>query len=238
MAKILLNSYPRTGMSFLGNLLRVAFKRNLSDEYGEYSNREDFFLWSHTPVMLLGKFDGIAQITIVRDPIEVIPSLAAKLDSGIGLSVHDSQITYHNPHKESFESYEEYVQHTITSMSDEFLSYLENTLNNFDDLIVVSFDDVVNDTKKTIDFIMDSVKQDFTELSESEILIINDIYYNQCQEEDESIPVAARRMPVTEKPQEYYDFKDALLKSDKIDKLVDAYGKIQERIILKQSNGI
>jgi hypothetical protein len=89
MPKIVINSNPRTGISRLLEFVRIAYNRTNKKDYGEYSNRKDFVIWTHVPVMLLSNFDDILQITIVRNPDEVIPSICDKLDSGIGLDVHD-----------------------------------------------------------------------------------------------------------------------------------------------------
>lgn len=223
MTKILLNSYPRTGMSVLNNLLRVAYNRNEIEEYGEYSNRDSFFIWSHTPVTLLAKFNDINQITIIRQPLDAISSLAAKLDSGIGLDVHDNQISYYNPHKENFESIALYIDHTVETMTDEYLSYLENCTNNIDNLIPFTFEQVVNEPKFVLDLITKTVGGNFLSLSDQEIKGINDFVYAKWEEEDSLLPTSAKRNPVSEKSEFYYQFKIYLSLSKKLKDLNDAY---------------
>jgi hypothetical protein len=71
--------------------LRIAYNKTESDkdDYGEYANRKDFILWAHSPVMLLANFIDVKQITLIRKPEDVVPSICNKVCIGIGSDVFD-----------------------------------------------------------------------------------------------------------------------------------------------------
>jgi hypothetical protein len=231
MPKIVVNAHPRTGMSRLLNYLRVSYDRTNNESNGEYSNRDNFILWTHLPAMLLGNFDNkLLQTTIVRKPDDLIPSICDKLDSGIGLDVHDSQITYHNNNRDLFDNYFDYVNHSVNTSSLEYLSYLDNTLNNFDNLLVFSFEDVINKVERVVGKINKSFEETYKILTSKEIQHIDGVVHKKWKEEEGERLIRANRGPTNSKEQSYYVFKENFLNNKFRSELNDKYYTVLEKI--------
>jgi hypothetical protein len=230
MLKLVINSHPRTGISRLLEYLRISYNRTEKVEYGEYSNRDNFILWTHIPVMLLSNFNDIKQITIIRNPDDVIPSICDKLDSGIGLDVHDGQRTYHNSNLDLFEDKNKYLQHTVNASCLEYLSYLDNTINNFNNLLVFSFEDIIYN----IDLIVNKVSSFFNEpnilLSKTFIIETDPIIHNKWRQEEGDLFFRSNRGPREIKPESYYEFKTIFLSHPLRNELVSKYQTLINQI--------
>jgi hypothetical protein len=230
MPRLIINSNPRTGIARLLEFIRIAYDRTNKKEYGEYSNRKDFVIWTHVPFMLLSEFKDILQITIVRNPDEVIPSICDKLDSGVGLDVHDNQITYHNPNSDLFQNRSEYVSHSVNSASLEYLSYLDNIKNNFNNILVFSFEQVVNDIELVIDTIAKYFDQEYKSFTKEEVLRINDLIHEKWKTEEGKNFLRSNRGPSTSKPESYYNFKETFINSEIRNELQKSYMDILKQI--------
>lgn len=223
MIKIVINSHPRTGISRLLEYIRISYDRTNKKEYGEYSNKKDFLLWTHIPVMLLSKFDDIKQITIIRHPDDVIPSVCDKLDSGVGLDVHDGQITYHNTNDNLFNTKEDYIAHTVNNASMEYLSYLENTIFNFNNLTVFTFEDVINNIDIVIDKISSYFNDDHIKFNKDMVYILDKQIHDKWKEEEKQFLIRANRGPKLDKPESYYKFKKEFLSNPLRDEILEKY---------------
>jgi hypothetical protein len=230
MLKLVINSHPRTGISRLLEYLRISYSRTEKTEYGEYSNRNNFIIWTHIPVMLLSNFNDIKQITIIRNPDDVIPSICDKLDAGIGLDVHDGQTTYHNSNLNLFKDKSEYLQHTVNTACLEYLSYLDNTINNFNNLLVFSFEDIVYN----IDLIVNKISSFFDEsnilLNKDFIIETDPIIHNKWKQEEGNLFFRSNRGPRETKPKSYYEFKKIFLSHPLRNELLDKYKILIDQI--------
>lgn len=238
MAKIFLNSHPRTGMTVLGNFLRLAYKRNDDPRYGEYANRENFFIWSHTPIALLASFPDIYQITIIRHPLQTVASLAAKLDSGVGIDIHDQQIRYYNPNKDIYKNIEEYIDYTLETISDEYLSYLDNTAVNINNLIPFTFEQVTNKIEYVLNFIDNEIKEECVRFTTKEIKEITDRHYDKWKLEDEMLPTSARRNPGENKSEMYFKFLKTYQTHNRYNNIIKSYNIVIDMINKKQEKNI
>jgi hypothetical protein len=230
MPRIIINSNPRTGIARLLEFVRIAYNRTNKKEYGEYSNRKDFVVWTHVPFMLLSEFKDVLQITIVRNPDEVIPSICNKLDSGVGLDVHDNQITYHNPNLDLFESHSEYVSHSVNSASLEYLSYLDNTKNNFNNILVFSFEQVINNIELVIDTIAKHFDEKYKSFTKEEILQIDSLIHEKWKTEEGENLLKSNRGPTISKSESYYNFKETFINSEIRNELQKSYTDILKQI--------
>jgi hypothetical protein len=230
MPKIVINSNPRTGISRLLEFVRIAYNRTNKKDYGEYSNRKDFVIWTHVPVMLLSNFDDILQITIVRNPDDVIASICNKLDSGVGLDVHDNQIAYHNPNLNLFKDRSEYISHTVNSASLEYLSYLENIKNNFDNLLVFSFEQITQDIDLVINKIAQYFNEEYKSFTKEETLKITDIVHEKWKREEHKLFLLSNRGPIQTKSKSYYEFKKCFIDTEIRNQLYKSYNEILKQI--------
>jgi hypothetical protein len=230
MPRIIVNSNPRTGMSRLLEFVRIAYNRTDQKKLGEYSNRKDFVIWTHVPFMLLSEFRDVLQITIVRDPDDVIPSICDKLDSGVGLDVHDNQITYHNPNSDLFQTRSEYVSNSVNSASLEYLSYLDNIKNNFNNILVFSFEQVIDNIELVIDTIAKSFNEEYKGFTKEEVLGIDDLIHEKWKTEEGERSLRSNRGPSISKPESYYNFKETFINSEIRNELQKSYMDILKQI--------
>ena len=230
MPRIIINSNPRTGMSRLLEFLRIAYNRTDQKKFGEYSNRKDFIIWTHVPFMLLSEFKDVLQITIVRDPDEVIPSICDKLDSGVGLDVHDNQITYHNPNSDLFQTRSEYVSNSVNSASLEYLSYLDNIKNNFNNILVFSFEQIIDNIELVIDAIAKSFNEEYKGFTKEQVLEIDDLIHEKWKTEEGENLLRSNRGPSTKKPESYHNFKETFINSEIRNELQKSYTDILKQI--------
>jgi hypothetical protein len=230
MPRIIINSNPRTGMSRLLEFARIAYNRTNNKKFGEYSNRKDFIIWTHVPFMLLSEFKDVLQITIVRNPDDVIPSICDKLDSGVGLDVHDNQITYHNPNSNLFQSRSEYLSHSVNSASLEYLSYLDNIKNNFNNILVFSFEQVINNIELVIDTIAKSFDEEYKSFTKEQVLEIDDLIHKKWKTEENENLLKSNRGPSTNKSESYYNFKETFINSEIRNELQKSYTDVLKQI--------
>jgi len=217
-------------MSRLLEFVRIAYNRTDQKKFGEYSNRKDFVIWTHVPFMLLSEFKDVLQITIVRDPDEVIPSICDKLDSGVGLDVHDNQITYHNPNSDLFQTRSEYVSNSVNSASLEYLSYLDNIKNNFNNILVFSFEQVINNIELVIDAIAKSFNEEYKSFTKEQVLEIDNLIHEKWKTEEGENLLRSNRGPSTNKPESYYNFKETFINSEIRNELQKSYTDILKQI--------
>jgi len=231
--KILLNSSPRTGMARLLQYLRIVYKRTdlvNNGEYGEYSNRKDFILWAHSPITILAIFKDVLQITIIRNPDEVIPSICDKIYSGVGLDVYDNTQSKSKINFDLYEDITEYMNQSVYSTSLEYMSYLDNTINNFENLLVFSFYDIVNNVDFIIDTICSKIDEKYLPINKNIIEEIDKVTHERWQLEEKDGYERANRGPVKTKSEEYYKFKDIFLNNDLRPQLLEKYNFLINKI--------
>jgi len=88
--RILINSAPRSATTWLQFILyhhKITSLNINNIKYGPDIYSPAFIIRSHVPVTLLAKFDDITQTTILRDPLDLIPSIVTKTAGGLRDSV-------------------------------------------------------------------------------------------------------------------------------------------------------
>jgi hypothetical protein len=126
---IYINSYPRSGSTFIETCLNAM--------YGDH-NGHDILLDTpakvlHSPELLLENLEGIAQVTIIRDPAECISSFMIK-DIGFMLKV---------PNVNEVEKFNRYIESKI----EYYVKYIDAIKSNIKNLMVLDFEDIKKDSQ-------------------------------------------------------------------------------------------
>jgi len=128
---IYINSHPRSGSTFLQNVL--------NSFYGFSDNKIDIIKYNvvkeHFAPTLLCRIPNTLQVTIFRDPIDCMSSSIMK-DIGDFISVPKYN-------SENFYSY-------ISTKIDIYNEYLKNALECKDELIIFSFNQVIHKTENVV----------------------------------------------------------------------------------------
>ena len=227
--KILLNSYPRTGTTYLVNMLRWCAKHQESHREGEYSNEPEWIIKAHEPILLLASIPEMSQLTIIRDPIDTISSNMFRHTSGLnsnsiwghtGVSSENKTNNYYDPRfldglKQSVAKWKEYA---------------ENTIKNKENLTVILFETLVSNTAGVIYSIFENqnVNQDILNgISKESIEEYTRVMERDLSSNPNHMNGTDNRLPVP-KPEEYYDVREFILGSPYVSGLKDLYLEVKE----------
>jgi hypothetical protein len=138
--KIIVNSNPRTGTTYLIDMLRCSAGHHLDrTRNGEYSNMEDWIIKCHEPLLLLSDISNVSQITIIRDPLDTISSNMFRHTSGLNSNSIWGTTGVSNENKTNNYKDPRFLDGLKQSIS-KWKEYADNTRINKDNLIIVPFD--------------------------------------------------------------------------------------------------
>jgi hypothetical protein len=217
MHKIILNSAPRTGLAWLQFVLSEAA---MSDRSINDANvlLDNFIIRNHIPVMLLAKFEDIKQCFVLRNPIDLIPSIVTKTMGGFGTNVIGG---INMPHEYNNVDIDMFVNNQF----EEYERYAECLLKNIDNIIPLTFEQITND----ISFVTKNVIGN--EISNQMIpdLIIK--AKNSINMHDKGHAGFNNFLPTDEKPKVYYEIKDKVLAHHKLNYISFIYSSVHKQII-------
>lgn len=223
--KIMINSSPRSGSAWLqSNLMNAMFEiiKNKDQDF-----KENFLSRTHTPEMLLGMFPAnILQTTIIRNPLDIIPSIITKTYGGLGSTV---SLGINMPHEMKQIPEDD---HFIDGQVKVAKKYLENTLKNFDNLHAFTFEDVTQNMQFVVDTFVKELGLSHIELNSNEILMTR--AKNNIETFNYGHPGYSNAVPVEEKPEVYYRIKEKVEKSKSVASLTDLYQSVLYEIKFKK----
>jgi hypothetical protein len=221
--KILVNSSPRSGTAWLQYVLykhKIALLKHV--EYGGNIYADSFILRVHTPVALLAKFDGITQTTILRDPVDLIPSVITKIMSGLGNSIVSGIA---QPHEYNYVS----IDRLIMEHFYVYKNYAYGIEKNINNLKPFTFEQVTSD----IQYVVKSLLNMDAKNIDIETLKIE--AQKQIRIHDKGEPGYNNAVPVDKKPDPYDKVKDMLLNTKGFDKIQKIYEDSKSLILNEQT---
>lgn len=224
--RVLINSSPRSGHTWLQYLLFNSLKNSNGINLG--ATVDSFIVRTNVPVILNATFKDIIQVSILRNPQDLIPSIVTKTMGGLGNNV-TSGIPM--PHEMgNLPSLEKLVE-------DQFGIYKlwsGSMINNLDKVMAFTFEQATTDTE----FVMSSIMKNFN------------IDYNIVLNQDipSSIEHARRRIiqhdkgevgfnnavPVDKKPDVYYQIKEIVDSHKLLDSALNMYNESSDLIKQEQ----
>jgi hypothetical protein len=167
--QIIINSMPRSGSTWSQYLLAKSINRKdgnpIDSDIQSFNTSpipgdNNFVMRSNNIIGLYGKYDTIKQVTILRSPKDVIPSVITKTYGGAGDTVSNGVVI---PAEIPDFNMDEHIYAQIQI----YKGYAKAALDNFKNLNVFTFDQVTSD----INF--------FTETMLGKDLSLENKYYDQ-----------------------------------------------------------
>lgn len=226
--KVIINAPPRSGTAYFLFLIEYTFNQlfNIDNEHSPDIYRST--LRSHNPEMLLATFPKTTlQTSIIRNPLDLIPSIVTKTIGGLGNTVSLGKAMPHEldliPPNDEF----------ILGQIQVYSKYLEFALKNIDNLTLFTFEQITQEP----DFVMDKILNKLNiskriEYSLFELLNLADKYivYHKLAEYGYNNPLPIPQDSLIKKPKIYYELKEQMLSVEETKPLMNLYDLVKQKI--------
>jgi hypothetical protein len=182
---------------------------------------DSFVIRANSPITLLAKFEGITQMTVLRNPLDLIPSSVTRSMHGLGDNVI---LGISAPHENNYVN----VDRLILSSFDVYKYYLYGIEKNIKNLKAFTFEQVTSDINYVLKELIgvDVSNENIESLKKSAYYKINthnkgDIGINNA-------------LPVEKKPKVYYEAKDTLLNHKNFNDIQKLYEHSKNLILDQQ----
>lgn len=221
----MINSAPRSATTWLQFILyhhKITSLNINNIKYGPDIYSPAFIIRSHVPVTLLAKFDDITQTTILRDPLDLIPSIITKTAGGLRDSVVSG---IPQPIERDYANLESLI-------IDKFIvykNYAHGIEKNIKNLKPFTFDQVTLNIEYVVKHLLglEADNKNIDNLKKSAKKTIK-VY-------DKGDLGLNNALPVDKKPDVYYKVKDMLLNNTKFDEIQKIYEDSKSLILDEQS---
>jgi len=223
--RILINSAPRSATTWLQFILyhhKITSLNINNIKYGPDIYSPAFIIRSHVPVTLLAKFDDITQTTILRDPLDLIPSIVTKTAGGL----RDSVISgIPQPIERDYAS----LESLIIDKFSVYKNYAHGIEKNIKNLKPFTFDQVTLNIEYVVKHLLglEADNKNIDNLKKSAKKTIK-VY-------DKGDLGLNNALPVDKKPDVYYKVKDMLLNNKGFDEIQKIYEDSKSLILDEQS---
>lgn len=224
--RVLINASPRSGHTWLQYLLlkSVDFDRSIS--MGEIEDK--FIIRTNAPVILLGEFKDIVQTTVLRNPVDIIPSIVTKTMGGIGNTVASG---IPMPHEyNNLPS----LQRLVDDQFDVYRRWSGSTIKNIDNLFAFTFDQMTSNPEFVVDYVMSNFNLPYKKLSNSMLQDLMDEARKVINQHDKGHPAFNNPLPVDEKPEIYYEIKQLVESHTRLDEAMELFHFANKTIIDSQ----
>jgi len=221
----LINSAPRSATTWLQFILyhhKITSLNINNIKYGPDIYSPAFIIRSHVPVTLLAKFDDITQTTILRDPLDLIPSIVTKTAGGL----RDSVISgIPQPIERDYANLESLIVDKFTV----YKNYAHGIEKNIKNLKPFTFDQVTLNIEYVVKHLLglEADNKNIDNLKKSAKKTIR-VY-------DKGDLGLNNALPVDKKPDIYYKVKDMLLNNKGFDEIQKIYEDSKSLILDEQS---
>lgn len=223
--RILINSAPRSATTWLQFILyhhKITSLNINNIKYGPDIYSPAFIIRSHVPVTLLAKFDDITQTTILRDPLDLIPSIITKTAGGL----RDSVISgIPQPIERNYTNLESLIIEKFIV----YKNYAHGIEKNIKNLKPFTFDQVTLNIEYVVKHLLglEADNKNIDNLKKSAKKTIK-VY-------DKGDLGLNNALPVDKKPDMYYKVKDMLLNNKGFDEIQKIYEDSKSLILDEQS---
>ena|GEM_PF-5803447 len=221
----MINSAPRSATTWLQFILyhhKITSLNINNIKYGPDIYSPAFIIRSHVPVTLLAKFDDITQTTILRDPLDLIPSIVTKTAGGL----RDSVISgIPQPIERDYANLESLIMDKFTV----YKNYAHGIEKNIKNLKPFTFDQVTLNIEYVVKHLLglEADNKNIDNLKKSAKKTIK-VY-------DKGDLGLNNALPVDKKPDLYYKVKDMLLNNTEFDEIQKIYEDSKSLILDEQS---
>jgi hypothetical protein len=223
MYRIILNSPPRTGSSFLMEAIRDMYYHNDRDaedprDAGEWSQDYNWIIGCHEPLLLLSDLSnlGVNQITCLRNPVDTVSSLVYKAYAGYGNSTIIGKPSIIQQYIDDVSNNKtDFLEEAMFQESKMWEGYTYNSIKYIDRLIPFTFEQVTKDTTTVLKNIYDIVGGTQSPRFRTTEEIENEIVFMQnhlAETKDYAyLSGSSNGLPV-KKPKEYFEIVEMVKK--------------------------
>lgn len=224
--RVLINSAPRSGHAWLQYLLlkSVNFDNNIS--MGEIHNQ--FIIRENVPVTLLAKFTDVVQTTILRSPLEIIPSVVTKTIGGFG---NTRTMGVSMPHENnSLPSLDQLVDGEFNV----YKRWSGSIIKNIENLEAFTFDQVCNNPEFVVDRIMANFQYEYFKVKNIDLPILLKEARQGISQHDKGNPGFNNPLPIEKKPDIYYEALDIVKNNKRLQESIELFELAKDEIYKKQ----
>lgn len=224
--RILVNASPRSGHTWLQYLLLKSINFDRSVSMGEIEDK--FIIRTNAPVILLGSFTDIIQATVLRNPLDIIPSIVTKTMGGIGNTVTSS---IPMPH--------EYnnlppLEMLVDDQFDVYKRWAGSTIKNIDEVFAFTFDQMINSPGFVVETVMSNFDYEYTKIEDRDMEYLMSEARRMINQHDKGHPAFNNPLPVDTKPDIYYQIKDIVESHPRLQESIDLFDTANKIIIDSQ----
>ncbi len=224
--RILVNASPRSGHTWLQYLLLKSVNFDRSISMGEIENK--FIIRTNAPVILLGNFDDIIQTTVLRNPIDIIPSIITKTVGGLGNTIA-SGIAMPHEHNELPS-----LSMLVNDQFDVYKRWAGSTIKNIDNILAFTFDQITSNPEFVVNYVMSNFDYQYNKLSNDQLQQLMDEARRSINQHDKGHPAFNNPLPVDEKPEVYYEIKQLVESHSRLNEAIDLFHSANKTIIDSQ----
>lgn len=224
--RVLINSAPRSGHAWLQYLLlkSVNFDNNIS--MGEIHSQ--FIIRENVPITLLSKFPDVVQTTILRSPLEIIPSVVTKTIGGFG---NTRTMGVSMPHENnSLPSLDQLVDGEFNV----YKRWSGSIIKNIENLEAFTFDQVCNNPEFVVDRIMANFQYEYFKVKNIDLPILLKEARQGISQHDKGNPGFNNPLPIEKKPDIYYEALDIVKNNRRLQESMELFELAKDEIYKKQ----
>ena len=224
--RVLINSAPRSGHAWLQYLLlkSVNFDNNIS--MGEIHSQ--FIIRENVPVTLLAKFPDVVQTTVLRSPLEIIPSVVTKTIGGFG---NTRTMGVSMPHENnSLPSLDQLIDGEFNV----YKRWSGSIIKNIENLEAFTFDQVCDNPEFVVDSIMANFQYEYFKVKNIDLPILLKEARHGISQHDKGNPGFNNPLPIEKKPDIYYEALDIVKNNKRLQESIELFELAKDEIYKKQ----
>lgn len=198
--RILINSSPRSGHTWLQYLLLNSLKN--SNDVNMGATVDDFIVRTNVPVILNATFKDILQVSILRNPQDLIPSIVTKTMGGLG-----NNITSGIPMPHEMINLPS-LEKLVNDQFDIYKLWSNTMIDNLDKVMAFTFEQVTTDTEFVMNSIMKNFNVDYSIVLNKNIPLSIEHARRRIIQHDKGEIGFNNPVPVDKKPDVYYSIKE------------------------------
>jgi hypothetical protein len=198
--RVLINSAPRSGHAWLQYLLLKSVNFDNSISMGEV--HDQFIIRENVPVALLATFPDVVQTTVLRSPLDIIPSVVTKTIGGFGNTI---TMGVPMPHENNnLPSLEQLIEGEFNV----YKRWSGSIIKNIKNLEAFTFDQVCNSPEFVVDKIMSNFEYEYFKVKDIDMLTLLREARQRINQHDKGNPGFNNPLPIDKKPDIYYEALD------------------------------
>lgn len=221
--RLIINSSPRSGQAWLEFLILNSLSFN------HRSDKNNILIRTHVPLMLYAKFDDIFQTIILRNPIDIIPSIVTKTMGGFGSNIVSGVSMPHEA------NHLPDLKRLILDQIEIYHNYTEGIIKNINDIIPFTFEQVTQDIEFTIKTLQKIINYDGTVYGNEEINNLIELARKRIVQHNKGEIGFNNPVPIDIKPNVYYEAKEIVNNIIEIKQSIDIYEEAKHKIYEKQN---